>query len=143
MARKVKKVSKEIIEDLIQKSFRHIGIDVKEDQCNLFLRLFIGIIADYFFNSPDDEIEVGFVKFKKNPEKLELFSVELIPNEEIGIINADTLYRYYTGDLGSAEILKETMDRFINELLIYSQNQSNKITVLTNKMQGRRRENDI
>ena len=143
MAREIKQVDKEVIEDLIRKSFLHIGIEPSNQKCNLFLRLFIGAVAEYFFKSPDNEIEVGFVKFKKNPEKRELFSVELIPNEEAGVLNADTLLKYYTGELGSAQALKEVMNDFVNNLLIYSQNQNAKITTLTSKMQGRRNEDGI
>lgn len=143
MVRKIKKVNKEVIEELIREALLHIGIKAKEDQCNLFLRLFIGIVANYFFESPDNEVEVGFVKFKKNPNKKELFTVELIPNNEVGVVNADTLLRYYTGDLGSEQILKETMENFVNELLSYSQAQSNNITVLTSQLRERRNEDGI
>ncbi len=143
MARNIKQVDKEVIENLIKKSFLHIGVTVEDNQINLFLRLFIGIVADYFFKHPDNEINVGFVKFKKNPEKKELFVVELLPNEKVGVVNASTLFEYYTGDLGSAEVLKQTMENFVNELLNYSQVQSNNITVLTSQLEGRRNKNGI
>ena len=143
MARKVKQTDKEVIENLVKKSFLHIGVTVDENQIKLFLRLFVGVISDYFFKFPDNEITIGFVKFKKNPEKKELFAVELLPNEETGVINASTLLDYYTGDLGSAEILKKTMENFVNELLAYSQTQSNNITVLTSQLRERRNEDGV
>ena len=143
MARKIKKVNKEVLEELVRKCLLHIGMEPSDQECNLFLRLFIGAISDYFFRFPDNEVEVGFVKFKKNPEKRELFAIELMPHEEVGVVNAKTLYEYYTGDLTSKEVLKEAMNNFVNELLAYSQVQSNKITTLTSRMQERRNENGI
>ena len=143
MARKIKQVNKEVMENLVKKSFLHIGVTVDENQANLFLRLFIGAVSDYFFRHPDNEINVGFIKLKKNPEKKELFVVELLPNETVGVINASTLFDYYTGDLGSAEELKQTMENFVNELLNYSQVQNNNITVLTSQLKGRRNEDGI
>lgn len=143
MPRNFKRVPKDVLENLIGKSFSHIKVKANEKKRNLFLRIFIGMVAHYFYNNPDNLIEVGFVQFKKNPEKKELFAVELIPNEEVGVVNAETLYKYYVGDLGSEDLLKEIMENFVNELLTYSQVQSEKITVLTREMQGRRSENDI
>ena len=139
MARKLKKVNGAVFEQLVKDSFERVGIEsVDKDRIALFARLVLGGIANYFFNSPDDLVEIGFFRFKKNPEKEELFAVEIIKNEEAGIINADTLYRYYTGDLTSEQAIKKTMNNFVNELLTYSQSQNSSITKLTSKLKKRR-----
>ena len=138
MARKLTKVSNKIIEEIVESSIKRTGIKkVSKKQAALLIRLICSGIANHFFHNPDDLIDVGFIRFKKNPTKEEIFAVDLIPNNE-GVINADTLYKYYKGDLIAAEKIKETMENFVNELLSYSQNQNNKITNMTSKLQERK-----
>lgn len=136
MARKLTKVNNQIILDIISFALKQTGIrDVSDDQSALLIRLICSGIANYFYNNPDDLIDLGFMRFKKNPKKEEVFAVELITDEKEGITNADTLYRYYKGDLNSEKQLKEMMEKFVNELLVYSQNQNNKIIYTTSKLQ--------
>ena len=137
--RKLRKVNKEVLESIIRDSLERVGIKtIEEDKVALLTRLIMSGIGNHFFNSPDDLIDVGFVRFKKNPEKDELFAVEIIRDEKSGIVNADTLYRYYTGNLTSEKAIKQTMEGFVNELLNYSQKQSNDITKLTSNLKERR-----
>ena len=139
MGRKFKKVKGSIFEQLVKDSLERVGIEgVERDRVALFFRLMLGGIANYFFNSPDDLVEVGFLRFKKNPEKDELFAVDIIRDENAGVVNANTLYRYYTGDLTSEQALQNTMNNFVNELLSYSQTQNNSITKLTGNLKKRR-----
>lgn len=139
MARKFKKVNGAIFEQIVKESLERVGIEgIGRDRIALFFRLVLGGIANHFFNSPDDLVDVGFLRLKKNPEKDELFAVDIIRDENAGVINADTLYRYYTGDLASEQALQNTMNSFVNELLSYSQNQSNSISKLTGNLKKRR-----
>lgn len=136
MKRKLIKVKDKVLDEIISQSLKQVGIKkFNKNQVALLIRLICGGIANYFYDNPDDLIEAGFIRFKKNPDKEEIFAVDLIPNEQEGVINADTLYRYYKGDLWAEDRLKETMNNFVNELLSYSQNQSNKITSMTSKLQ--------
>lgn len=136
MKRKLSKAESKIIEDITEQSLKQVGIKkFSKNQVALLIRLFCSGIADYFYDNPDNIIEIGFLKFKKNPEKEEVFAVDLITNEQEGVTNANTLYRYYKGDLWAESRLKETMNNFVNELLSYSQSQSNKITSMTSKLQ--------
>ena len=58
----------------------------------------------------------------------------LLKNEEIGVINAETLWRYYTGELTSEKEIKSIIGNFVNELLRYSQEQEEEITEMTEKL---------
>ena len=139
MARRLKKVDGRAFEALINDSLKRVGANTLDGgKVALFSRLLFSGVANYFFQSPDDLVEIGFLKFKKNPDKNELFAVEITKNEEAGVINADTLYRYYTGELASEKALQKTMDNFVNELLTYSQEQNNSISELTGKLKKRR-----
>lgn len=140
MTRKLTKVNKEVIESIVEDSLKRAGIKkVKKEGAAILLRLIISGIANYFYDNPDDIVDVGFVRFKKNPQKEEVFAVDLLPNEQEGVINADTLNRYYKGELIAEEKLKGLMDNFVNELLSYSQLQSNKITNMTSTLQVKSR----
>lgn len=144
MARKLKKADKVIIENIVEDSLRRVNIhDIENKRVALLVRLITAGIANHFFESPDDLIDVGFLRFKKNPEKNELFAVEILKDEESGVTNASTLYRYYTGDLTSEQELKETMNDFVNELLSYSQSQNESISKLTGNLNKRRKQNGI
>ena len=135
MARKLSKIEDRVIEEIVEDSLKRVGIKkVSKKQVSLLLRLIFSGIANYFYNKPDDFAEIGFLKLKKNPIKEEIFAIELISDEEEGVINADTLYRYYKGDLKAEQQIKDTMDNFVSELLAYSQNQSNRITSMTSKL---------
>ena len=138
MVRKLTKVNNEIIKEIVNGSIKRTGIkNVSEEQAALLIRLICSGFANHFYHNPDDLIDVGFIRFKKNPTKEEVFAVDLIPNSE-GINNADDLYKYYKGELGAGEKIKETMENFVNELLSYSQSQNNKITSMTSKLQERK-----
>ena len=134
--RKLNKIDKRVIEDIMVQSLKHVGIQKFTDkQSALLLRLVFSGIANYFYHNPDDTVEIGFIKLKKNPDKEEIFAVDLLPNHKDGVTNADTLYRYYKGDLIAEEEIKETMENFVSELLSYSQNQNSKITNITSRLQ--------
>lgn len=138
MARRLKRASKEIIENITEDSLRRVNIhDIEDKRIALLIRLIAAGIANYFFEFPDTIIEIGFLRFKKNPEKDELFAVDIIRDDKSGVINASSLYRYYTGDLASEKELKETMNNFVSELLNYSQSQNESISKLTGKLRRR------
>ena len=135
MKRKLKRVKKEEIESIVTECLKRVKLgELKEGRSEWLLRLIMSSIAKYFFEQPDNIVDVGFLRFKKNPEKEELFAVELIRDEKAGVINADTLYRYYTGDLASEKEIKKVIGGFVNELLKYSQEQEEEITDLTGKL---------
>ena len=77
---------------------------------------------------------MGFIRFRKNPEKEELFAIEIIKQEKEGIVNADTLYRYYTGELTAKDTLEKTMENFVQGLIDYSQSQNDNISELERKL---------
>ena len=136
MGRKLKKASREKIEQIIIESLESVGIrDVKDSKAALLTRLIISGIGNYFFSKPDNVVNVGFIKLSKSPNKDELFTAEIIRNEEVGIKNAETLWRYYTGEMITETKLKEVVEDFVSELLVYSQEQEQKITKLANKLQ--------
>jgi len=135
MARKIEQLSSSVIEEITKESLKRIGFEIKkedEDKVKLLLRLIISGIANHFFELPDTEIDVGFMKFKKNPNLDELFTVDIIRNQEIA--NASRLYKYYKGELLTEKALKDIVEGFVNELAVYSQNQNNKIGKLTNSL---------
>lgn len=132
---KRKQVKKEInvIEDISRKCFKAIGIRASIDQSNLFARIFISGLAHYFFNSPDDIIEMGFLKIEKRPIKEEVFRVTLSTNKDIGVINAETLWKYYTGELLYKTKFKKVVESFMKELINYSKIQEKEITEMIEK----------
>lgn len=143
MARKITKIDKKVLEDIVKESIIKVGLKgLNEGKAALLLRLIISGIGNYFFISPDTEIDVGFIKFKKNPEKDELFTVDILRNGEEGIINADTLYRYYKGELAKEGELKKALEGFVGELLAYSQEQETSISRLTSRLSNKKRKGD-
>ncbi len=135
MVRKIEQLSSAVIEEITKESLKRIGFNVKkedEDKVKLLLRLIVSGIANHFFEFPDTEIDVGFMKFKKNPNLDELFTVDIIRNQEV--VNASRLYKYYKGELLTEKALKNIVEGFVNELAVYSQNQNNKIGKLTNSL---------
>ena len=99
MARKFNKESPETLETILKESLEVIGVEMKEDKAKLLLRLIIIGISNHYFYKPDDLIEVGFLQFCKSPDKDELFRVNILRNKESGVVNASTLWKYYTGQL--------------------------------------------
>lgn len=135
MKRKLKRVDKEEIETIVKDCLKRVKIEeLKEGRAEWLFRLIISGISKYFFEQPDNIVDVGFLRFKKSPEKEQLFNVEIIKDEKVGIINAETLWRYYTGELTSEKEIKSIIGNFVNELLKYSQEQEEEITQITGKL---------
>lgn len=139
MGREFKEREEEIIEKIINKSLEIIGSKFKEGQAKLFLRLIISGIANHYFHNPDDIINVGFLRFEKSPNKNELFKVTIIKNQEAGVVNAETLWEYYSGELKQKQQLKEVLNNFLEELISYSQAQEIEIMNLTNDIERKKR----
>lgn len=138
MARKFNKEPPETLEKILKESLKVIGVKMKEDKAKLLLRLLISGIANHYFYKPDDLIEVGFLQFCKSPDKDELFRVNIIRSKESGVVNADTLWKYYTGQLQQEKDFKGILENFIEELINYSQEQEIDITQLTSRLQKRK-----
>lgn len=130
------------LERVVLESAAHVGIDMTEGQCALFLRLIFSSIGSHFFFEPDTKYRIGFIDIAKSPDKDELFNVKIIRSENDGIINADTLYRYYTGDLGREKKLKGLLDTFIQELINYSQEQEISIGMLSEKIISKKKKQE-
>ena len=144
MKRKFTTIKDRVLEEIVRDSALRVGIGaLNETQTAMLIRLIFSGISNYFYNSPDNVVELGYMKVRKNPEKEQLFAVDLQENNADSISNAETLYRYYKGDMKAEKELKETMNTFINELLIYSQVQSNNITKLTGKLRKGETKNGI
>lgn len=141
MGRAFKEESAEVIEKIIERSLNIIGAEFNEGQTKLFLRLIISGIANHYFHNPDDIINVGFLRFEKSPDKNELFKVTIIKNQEVGVVNAETLWEYYNGELKQKQQLKEVLNDFLKELISYSQAQEIDITNLTNSIERKKRRN--
>ena len=141
MGRVFKEESAEVIEKIIERSLNIIGAEFNEGQTKLFLRLIISGIANHYFHNPDDIINVGFLRFEKSPDKNELFKVTIIKNQEVGVVNAETLWEYYNGELKQKQQLKEVLNDFLKELISYSQAQEIDITNLTNSIERKKRRN--
>ena len=139
MARKLVKRDAVDIEKIMANCLEKVGAKVSKDKYKLFLRLFLSVISYYFFKSPDNIVDVGFIRLKKNPEKTQLFAVEILKDPEEGIVNAETLWRFYRGDLIGEKKLKEIVEGFVDELLIYAQAQETEIQQLTTKINKRSR----
>lgn len=141
MGRVFKEESAEVIEKVIERSLNIIGAEFNEGQTKLFLRLIMSGIANHYFHNPDDIINVGFLRFEKSPDKNELFKVTIIKNQEVGVVNAETLWEYYNGELKQKQQLKEVLNDFLKELISYSQAQEIDITNLTNSIERKKRRN--
>ena len=137
MARKLKEIEKSTLEERVKESFRLIGHNLTDKESALVLRLIISEIACYFFKNPDDFVQIGFVKIGKAPRKEELFNVEIVYNQEEGILNAKALNEFYKGKRLTQTKLKELMNSFVEELLNYSQAQELEVTQMTNKISSR------
>ena len=137
--RKLIEKSPDIIERVTEESLKIVGIeDVDKGKIKLLTRLIMSGLAYYYFNNPDDLIKMGFLQFEKSPEKDELFKVTILRDKDAGVINADTLWKYYKGELRQEEKFKEILDNFLEGLIAYSQAQEINITQLTSKLQKRK-----
>lgn len=131
--------SPDIIERVTEESLKIVGIeDVDKGKIKLLTRLIMSGLAYYYFNNPDDLIKMGFLQFEKSPDKDELFKVTILRDKNAGVINADTLWKYYKGELRQEEKFKEILDNFLEGLIAYSQAQEISITQLTSKLQKRK-----
>ena len=135
MAREIKEKKAIDIEEIVEECFKRIGVgNAKQEQIALFTRLLFSGIARYFFYNPDNAVNVGYLKFSKSPDIDELFRVHITRNGKVGIVNADTLWKYYKGDIIHREKIEEVVNNFVNELLDYSQQQERDISKLTRKL---------
>ena len=132
MARKIEKVDASVLENIVAESFKRLGIEANEEQIKLVFRLIISGIAYHFFVSPDTEVEVGFTKFNKSPNLDDLFTVEIIRNADI--YNAKALYKYYRAEYTNEQRIKNIVEEFVDDLLVYSQQQDFEINGLTNSL---------
>lgn len=138
--RKLRESSPESLERITRESLETIGIeDIEEGKVQLLSRLIISGIANYYFHNPDDLIKMGFLQFEKSPNKDELFKVTILKDKNAGVINADTLWKYYRGELHQEAKFKEILDDFLKELISYSQTQEINITQLTSNIQKKKR----
>lgn len=126
------------LENIVKESLNIINEKMEDDKIRLLLRLIISGIANHYFTNPDDLIEVGFLQFCKSPDKDELFRVNILRDKKSGVINADTLWKYYKGELKQEAQFKEILDNFLEELIEYSQEQEINITQLTSRLQKRK-----
>lgn len=137
--RKFKEREPEILENILKESLGIIGVEMEEGKSKLLLRLLTSGIAYHYFKNPDDLIKVGFLQFRKSPEKNELFKVTLLKDKESGVINAETLWQYYKGELRQKAQFKQVLENFLEELITYSQEQEIDITQLTSKLREKKR----
>lgn len=138
MARKFKEREPEILENILRESLTIIGVEMEEGKLKLLLRLLMSGIAYHYFENPDDLIRIGFLQFEKSPNKDELFKLTLLRDKKSGVVNAETLWKYYKGELRQEAQFKEILDNFLEELISYSQTQEINITQLTSSLQKRK-----
>ena len=134
MAREISQVDKEVIEQVVRDSLERLGMRATKDQASLLVRLILSGISYHFYNNPDTQITMGFMTFQKSPDLDELFSLRIIRDLEEKVVNADTLYKYYKGELTTEKKLKDIVEGFVDELLVYSQEQNMKITGLAHTL---------
>ena len=133
MTRKFKKVNPVKVEEIVTNSLKIVGLhEVVKDKVSLLTRLIFSGLAYYFYEHPDSLIDLGYLRIRKNPDKEELFAVNILRDDRV--VNAESLWKYYTGELQSKEELKSLLEGFVNELLVYSQIQETKISSLSNKI---------
>ena len=133
----IERSSKEV-EEIVEESLKIVGIETTKDKAKLLARLVISGIANHYFKNPDDLIRMGFLQFEKSPNKDELFKVMIIRDKETGVVNAETLWRYYKGELRQEAQFKQILDNFLKELIEYSQAQEIDITQLTSQIQTKK-----
>lgn len=123
MKRKIEEVPSAILEDIMADSMKRTGIEATPAQSALLIRLFFSGISRHFFFNPDTMTKVGFINIQKSPDIDELFNVSITRSPNDNIVNADTLWQYYTGDMLREKKLRETLDMFVEELVQYAQAQ--------------------
>lgn len=139
MARELVEKPAIILEDITKKCLKKIGVtNLDDDKIRLLLRLIISGIGYHYFEFPDDLIDVGFLRFKKNPDKNELFNVNIIRSKKDGVINAQTLWRFYKGDLQREQVLRNSLESFLTNLINYSQQQEIEITQSISQLEERK-----
>ena len=138
MKREIREESLSKLEKVVGDSLAHVGLGATCEQTALLLRLIFSGIGSHFFYDPDTKFRIGFIDIEKSPDADELFKVSLVRSAEDKIINADTLYKYYKGELAREEKLKEVLDVFVNELLNYAQAQEISIAALTEKINNKK-----
>ena len=139
MGRKRVERSPKVIENIAKKCFNAIGIEVTNEKSALYARLFISGLSHYFFFNPDDVIKMGFIKLEKSPDKDELLRITIQRSLEIGVVNAETLWKYYTGELLQQAQFKQIIQNFMTDLIQYSQAEEINITKLTSDIGNKRR----
>ena len=138
MGREFKPRKATVLEQIMEECLEIIGANLEKNEIKLLLRLYTSGIAYHYFLNPDDLIDVGFLRFQKSPEKEELFKVTLIRDEELGVINAHTLWKYYKGDLNREKQFQKILDNFLENLISYSQEQEIEITESINRIEQRK-----
>ena len=143
MVRKQIKKDSIILENISEECIRALALEkhVKREKSDLYFRLLLSGIARHFFYSPDDIFEIGFLRLEKSPNKDELFKVTILKDVDVGVVNADTLWKYYRGELLQESKFKELIENFMTELISYSQAQEMNITQLTRKINKEKRRN--
>ena len=137
------------IEAIVQESLNRVGLkSSSNNQVALLTRLIFSGISEYFFKKPDNKVKMGYIEFIKNPDKEQLFALNILKSEDAGVVNADTLWRYYKGELSSEAQLKGIIDEFVHDLLEYAQTQEQNISKINSKTtvelgKKRRKENGI
>ena len=131
MKRKIKERSRSVLEEIVRDSLFHVGLKPSVSQAALLLRLIFSGIGRHFYFEPDTRFKIGFINIEKSPDVDELFRVLITRSPEDKVINADTLFKYYMGDLAREEKMRDLLDTFVNELLAYSQAQEISITSMT------------
>lgn len=139
MVRKQEKVNLKLLERIVEDCLISVGMDEDTEKCAILLRLFLSGIGQHFFHHPDDVFEIGFFRIEKSPDKDELFKVKIIRAPAEGVTNAETLWKYYRGEIFQENKFKEVIEGFMKELISYSQEQEVNITKLTSTIEERKR----
>lgn len=134
MGRKYTLMLPQEIEDIVKECLLRVGIKgASNNQVALLTRLIFSGVAEYFYKQPDNKVRMGYIEFMKNPDKEQLFAVNILKSEGVGVINADTLWRYYKGELATEAQLKGVIDEFVHNLLEYAETQEQDIVNINNK----------
>ena len=139
MARAFKNREPKVIETIVRESLNAISVEMEEEKVKLLARLIMSGIGKHYFFNPDDLIDMGFLRFQKSPDKDELFHVSILRDNDSGIVNAETLSRYYRGELLQEIQFNKIMDSFLQGLIDYAQEQEIEITKLTSELQQKKR----
>ena len=142
MARELVKKPPETLEKIMEDCLKLIGVEVEENKIKLLLRLLVSGIGNHYFTSPDDLIDVGFLRFQKSPDKDELFKVMILRDSNEGVVNANALWRYYNGDLKRERDLKNSLESFLTNLISYAQQQEIEITKSISQIEKRKEKNE-